>query len=670
MKTKITSRYLIVISLFLLSAVYAQNKKPLTMEDQLKFDIPSLPLISPNEDKIIFTERKADLNSSKWITQIYLFNVKSKSYHQFSENGESSTAPQFSPDEKWITFISKRPYLNKETGKMENEAAQLWAAPLSGGEALNWTSLPESVDEYAWSNDSKKIALLSDEFDAKADSLKEALAKKKIDGEVFPHKNPSKVLSILNVEIGKIESSFILDPGVSNISFNSAGDRIVYQTNYTGDYDDAQKYDIYSIDLSGKKTQLTSEAGPETSPAFSDDGKKIAYITQTVPDVEFAETDLNIMNADGSSKENLTANFNYSVDNFVWKDNSTILFTVKERTNTQLYQINLQTKEIKPLTSGNTVISNLSVSKGGNNYCYLFQNAESLPEIYFDGKKLTDFSHQLENFDYGTQEVVTYKSRDGKFDIDGIIFKPKNFDPNKKYPLILTVHGGPYGRFTNTFDQIYGIRDFNSNGYLVFAPNPRGSSGYSDEFGESARYDLGGGDYRDVMDGVNYIISKGFIDTTRMGVTGGSYGGYLTNWIISQTNRFKAAVSMYGLYSLITDFSNSWQPSFEKMWLGYYYWEKPIDMNNLYISRSPAFYSQNIETPTLILHGAIDVYTDVSNSREMYQALHTRGVPVKFVIYPREGHGLRNEPNHYLDVIHRSVGWFNQYFGNPSPREK
>ena len=227
--------------------------------------------------------------------------------------------------------------------------------------------------------------------------------------------------------------------------------------------------------------------------------------------------------------------------------------------------------------------------------------------------------------------------------------------------MILTVHGGPYGSFKNTFIQIYGTKIWTDKGYLVFAPNPRGSSGYSDEFAQANRYDLGGGDYRDIMTGVDYIISKGFVDTTRMGVTGGSYGGYLTNWIISQNNRFKAAVSMYGLFSLFTDWSNSVQPAWEKMYLGYYYWEKPINMENQYVSRSPAFYVQNISTPTLIMHGTADIYTNISNSREMYQALHTRGVPTEFVVFPRAGHGLRNEPNQYRDVVERATNWFEKY---------
>ncbi len=196
---------------------------------------------------------------------------------------------------------------------------------------------------------------------------------------------------------------------------------------------------------------------------------------------------------------------------------------------------------------------------------------------------------------------------------------------------------------------------------MVFAPNPRGSSGYTDVFSQANRYDLGGGDYQDIMAGVDVLIKQGLADSTRMAVMGGSYGGYLTNWVISQNNRFKAAVSLYGIYSFLTDWSNSWQPAFEKMYFGYYYWEKPLDMTNLYISRSPAAYTKNIKTPTLILQGEKDVYTDISNSREMYQALRAAGTPVEFVVYPREGHGIRNEPNHYLDVLERTVSWVKKY---------
>jgi dipeptidyl aminopeptidase/acylaminoacyl peptidase len=366
------------------------------------------------------------------------------------------------------------------------------------------------------------------------------------------------------------------------------------------------------------------------------------------------------MNPDGSGKKNLTKDFDLAVNNFAWKDNNTILFTVDDGTNELLYKITLPTGKIEKLTNGNIVLSDISLSAKGD-LCYDRQSENTLDEIFVNNIKLTDFSQQLAQYNPGTQEVVSYKSRNGKFQIEGILFKPDNFDPNRKYPLIVNPHGGPYESFKNTFMQIYGTKIWTDKGYLVFAPNPRVSSGYSDEFVQANRYDLGGGDYRDIMDGVDYLISKGFVDTARMGVIGGSYGGYMTNWIISQSNRFHAAVSMYGIFSLFSDWNNSFQPSWEKMYLGYYYWEKPINMDNIYVSKSPDFYVQNITAPTLIMHEDRDIYTNISNSREMRQALKTRGVPVEFVVFPRAGHGPRNEPNQYIDVVERATEWFKTY---------
>jgi acylaminoacyl-peptidase len=274
---------------------------------------------------------------------------------------------------------------------------------------------------------------------------------------------------------------------------------------------------------------------------------------------------------------------------------------------------------------------------------------------------LTQYSKQLEGFRLRKQEVISVKSRDGKFDIEAIIVKPHDYREGEKYPLLLAYHGGPYDNYENVFVQKYPVQLFTQEGAIVIMPNVRGSSGYNDEFGQSIRYDLGGGDYRDAMDVVDYLISRGIVDTARMGVMGGSYGGYLTNWTITHTQRFRAAISMYTVFSLFTDWGNSWQPAFEQMYLGYNYWEKPIDMNSRWVSQAPLTFVKNITTPTLILQGTADKYTNISNSREMYQALKELGRTVEFVVYPRAEHGLRTEPNQYINVMERTVGWFKKY---------
>ncbi len=655
----------IIFYLFLiLSAndIYAQIK-PFTIHEKLLLEIPAGPVISPAGNKILFTIRKADFDESKWNTQIYLLDAQTDRYLQFTHSKESCTNPAFSPDQKWITFLTPRKFINDE-GDSISGVTQLWSAPFDGGEAVNWTSLENGVNEYIWSKDGNFIAIMTDFIDEETKAQMEVNSKKKIDAIVYPQKNPVKELVIFDVESKTVSNRFLLDPGAQNINFSTDGKRIVYQTNYTGEYNDEQMFDIYIIDLDGIKTPVTTFEGPETQPQFSPDDKWLSFISQTVPDIEFAETDLNLIKPDGTTRVNLTEKFGYSVNSYKWKDNSTILFTVNERTDIHLYEINIADNFISKLSDGNAVIADLSLSSDGNYFSYRHQSSTQIAEIFVNGKQVTDFSSQLEMFDPGSQEVISYRSKDDRFDIEAVLYKPADFDPAKKYPLILSIHGGPYNVFLNTYYHVYPVKILTGLGYLVLAPNPRGSSGYSDEFGQANRYDLGGGDYEDLMAGVDFLISKGFVDSSRMGVFGGSYGGYLTNWLISQTNRFKAAVSMYGIFSWFTDWSNSWQPAFEYMYFGYHYWERPIDFNNLYVNRSPAFHVTDIQTPTLILQGERDVYTAVANSREMYQALHTLGVPVEFVIYKRAGHGIRNEPNQYIDLTERLVGWFNRYLKN------
>ncbi len=263
-------------------------KKPFTMEDQIEMNIPSNAVISPKGDKVLFTIRKGDLTTSQWVTQIYLLDVKTKKFYQFTQNGKRCTDPKFSPDEKWITFISNREYFDKENNKMEAKASQIWAAHMNGGEALNWTSLPGGVDEYVWSSDSKKIAILSERHDEKEEEHNAELKKKKLDVEVYPHKNTDKVLYIFDAEKKEFISSFTLDPGVERIRFDHQGDKVIYQTDYSGSDNDAQKFDIYSISLMGKKVQLTSAPGPETQPTYPENDKHIAFINQTFPDEENA----------------------------------------------------------------------------------------------------------------------------------------------------------------------------------------------------------------------------------------------------------------------------------------------------------------------------------------------------------------------------------------------
>jgi dienelactone hydrolase len=304
------------------------------------------------------------------------------------------------------------------------------------------------------------------------------------------------------------------------------------------------------------------------------------------------------------------------------------------------------------------------------------------PELYALGQNgerraLTELNKSFtEQYELPRQEVIRWRSDD--YEIEGIlVYPPEGVESRKskvengeqsdsrltthdsRLPLIVQVHGGPKGRVVNTLRSYNMHPVWAAEGYLVLKPNFRGSEGYGSVFAVANRRDLGGGDFRDIMAGVDELIRRGLADPKRMGIMGGSYGGYMTNWAVSQTDRFAAAVSMFGIFSLVTDYSNSEISRWDRDYLGGYYWEDP----EIYRRCSPATYLERINTPVLILHGESDGNTFLSNSKEMYRALRERGATVQFVRYPREGHGLR-EPNHKLDEMRRCLGWFDLYLKN------
>ncbi len=653
--------------------LFAQQK--VTVEALMQLRYPGQLAVSPDGSRFVFTVRTPDFQKSRWQTRLWMLSEDKKQPRQISWNRANAYQPSWSPDGRLVLFLSARTYRDS-AGEQKSGTVQLWALPMQGGDAYHLTELENGVDDYRWMPDGKSVILLSpEEKSPERKKWEERQARLKFDAVVKDSVKENKVLWQLNLHGGKIRRVAVLDPGVAQFSLSHDGNWAVYQTNYTGDFNDEQKYDLWVVNLlTGEKQQLTDFPGPETQPKFSPDDRWVSYLNQTTPDVEFAETDLaRIRFAPGATPPDtatLTLDLNRSVLEYEWEGNKSVILRVAEGTETHLYRFRPNAKKRRYLRltpdGGNALDIHLLKKRG--ELFYRWEDATHLPEIVRNRKGrqylLSDFSRQLDSLDLGTQRLFSWTSIDGQ-KIEGLLFLPPDFDSSKKYPLIVTIHGGPYGRFRQVVRQAYYTQVYTSAGYVVLAPNPRGSSGYDDAFGKAIWYKVGGHmggiDYHDIMSGVDALVRQGYIDEHRMGVIGGSYGGYLVNWIISQTNRFAAAVSQFGIFSLFTDWSNSWQPAWEKMYLGIYYWERPITPQHPYVKYSPAFYVQNIRTPVLILHGERDRYTNLANSQEMYQALKTLGREVKFVVYPREGHGLGREPNHRRDVVHRAKKWFDRH---------
>jgi len=637
------------------------GEKIFNMPDLISLKYPSSLALSPDGQYVAFVIREANLEESFYYTNLWIVRTDGTDLRPLTSNRYQNRSPQWSPDSQWLAFLSNRPYSNS---KGEKRQTQIWLLYLRGGDAQRLTDASRGVHRFRWSPDGKSIAYVTTQpLSPEEKKRRQERRQRKFDARVVDEPKQPKEIWLIEVATRKSRRIHVADPGVRDIAFSPDGQWIVYSTNYTGEYDDEQKYDLWLVSLKDSTVrQLTDFPGPETSPQFSPDGSRIAYISQTVPDIEFAQTDISLIPFEGGKPQNLTTQFHYPVGSFIWSpDGQSLYFEGHVRTHNFYYRLRLKDRSIRPvLKEDRRFFSHLRISRDGKLLAYLAENAYALPDIFVRRRKkerpLTHYRKALEDYALGEQKIIRWRSVDGE-EIEGLLVTPVGYQPGHPVPLILMIHGGPFSRFRDTFRQHYFFQYFAGHGYAILAPNPRGSSGYSDRFGQANRYDLGGKDYQDLIAGVDEVIRRGIADSTRLGVMGGSYGGYLTNWVITQTPRFKAAVSLYGIFSLLTDWSNSIQPSWEKMYFGAYYWEN-LDV---YLKHSPAFYVTRIQTPVLIMHGEEDELTFISNSKEMYQALKILGKPVQFVIYPREGHGIAREPNHRIDVYQRALQWFDKY---------
>ena len=650
----------IIMIIFFFQILYSaeDGKKKLTIKDALIWKIPSSIAISPRGDRIAFVVTKPDFEKSIYERNIWIINIGTGMVRQFTYGSKNEFSPEFSPYGRYISFIAKR------NGKNEkDEKNQIWMIPVSGGDARKLTSAEEGIIRYKWSPDGENVFYTTKEALPKGvKSRKEKDKKIKNDAYVVDKENYRIEIWSINITTKNSRRLFKGDYGLSDIEVSPDGEKILYTTNYTGKPDHKNKFDIWELSIKdGKTVKITKREGGERSPKWSPDGKSVAFLAGEYPEITYSQTDLFIVPSSDAEIKNITTEFDKSVSNIQWsKDGKNVFCNVSEGFYTGIYKIDVKTGRAEPVMKGDLNITQYKLYEG-ESLIYILENSNKLPDIFIsdsDGgssRQLTYLNPEIEEFDLAEQEIIKYNSKDG-LKIEGLLVKPTGFQKGKKYPLIVYVHGGPHGRVRNTLLSSMEFQTFASEGYIVFSPNFRGSSGYEGSFDIANKGDIGGMDYEDIMSGVDYLVNLGIADLQRMGITGGSYGGYMTNWTISQTKRFKAAISKYGIFNLITDFSNSNIPSWEKNYLEYYYW----DNLDIYLKHSPSNYVKNIDTPVLIMHGDEDPNTFISNSKEMYTALTLLGKTVEFVRYPREGHGIR-EPNHRLDLMERCLNWFGKY---------
>ncbi len=650
--------------LFLLFAIIQQvvavaqnNWSP---DQLLKIKNISSAQISPDGKKVVYALREAYMTEdrSEYVNQIWVCNSDGTGHLQLTKGDKNNSNPKWSPDNQHIAFVSAR------EGK-----TNLYIMPISGGEAEKITDAKGGVGDFAWADDGHKIAFLS--MDVASDK-EEKDKKGKSDWyymDANPKQNRLMVLWIHQKDsTGKYLQKLMTKENVSINSFdwNSNSKTIAYSYGKTTKANDMSNCDLSIVDITtGEVKSIANTTANESNPKFSPDGKHLAYVASELVNDWAGPKHVQIFSLSDGKSWRLKASPDEDGSIVGWTpDNKNVLLFEAKKTLTGIYLLSADGKSIAEWTEKEmNYIANVSVSNG--NISFILQNPTQLPELYMSAisthlpKKITSINDAYSNKQLGKTELIRWKSFDGK-EIEGLLTYPVNYQPGKKVPLLLNIHGGPAGVFSQSCiasnQGVYPLASLSENGFAVLRPNPRGSTGYGTNFRVANKQDWGMGDYQDVMLGVDAVIKMGVTDESMLGVMGWSYGGYLSSWIVGHTNRFKAASIGAPVVDLafqnMTDDVESLMPV--------YFNGDPWNNWDLYTKHSPLRYVQNVKTPVMLQHGEADFRVPLGNSVMFYNALRRRGIPVKLLVLPRQPHGPF-EPKMVMVAMHSNLDWFKEH---------
>ncbi len=641
----------------------AAQKRVMTAEDVVTLKAVSNPQVSPDGRQVVFVLSEPDLKANESFSHLWMVSMGGGEPTRFTWSLKNESAPQWSPDGKWIAFVSNRE--GRRAGEGDGAAkSQIWIIPAGGGEAQQLTDIKGGVSAagfggggYSWSPDSAKIAFVSAE---PASEEEQKRLKEKRDMIVVGKDIKMSQLWVIDVA-GRQASQLThdrLDAG--DPQWSPDGKQIAYVTRPSPKADDGVLGDIRVIPASGGTPGLlTKNEGPDTSPRWSPDGRFIAYLSGPTPN-SGGQNDILVMPAGGGQPYNLTEAFDRNESGLVWSpDGKIILFQAGMGVNTHLFSVPASGGPIMPLLSGERVAAGGRLSKDGKSLVFTLSDPLRPADVWIaaaDGtnaRPLTKMNPQVDDFRLGTTEAIRWKNRDGG-EIEGLLVKPVDYQPGTRYPMIVEPHGGPAGVQTTRFNGMWQVMA--GRGYVVFAPNFRGSDGYGKKHIEANVGKWGVVDFQDIMTGVDEVIAKGLADPDRLGVEGWSYGGYMSNFINTHSDRFKAAVPGAGMSNMTSFFGTTDIQRFTV----YYMTGKPWETAEVYRRSSPITNVAKAKAPALILHGEADRRVPIEQGEQMYMSLKQNGVETEMVRYPREPHGLQ-EPYHQIDRIERTVDWLDRF---------
>ncbi len=623
---------------------------------QMKFRAVADVIPSPDGKWAAWTERHSVMTAEKSeaITHIFLGSADGSKRVQLTRGEKSSGAPRFSPDGAWVFFTSDR------SGK-----SNVYRIPVAGGEAEQLTDWKGPLVRYELSPDAKQIALVAAEEDKDAEKRK----KEKLDFNVVGDRPVRHALWLfaLDGDIPATPRKLVSgDFHVAGLDWSPDSSRIAFQRVPRLDADVVRHADIAEVEVSGGTVrELAATPDTEMSPAYSPDGRWLVFLRQPSRNQVATAVRMVLLNrADGTTREMPpTADERPSIVG--WSgDSRSILFSEVSRCRGVLYRMPIDGQPSTAREAVSATIGDAQVNATGTHVGYAMQSPDDAPEAYVAtlaggaAVRVSAANVGLARPATGRTELVRWKGKDG-LDIEGLLTYPVNHRPGSRAPLILYIHGGPSGAFTMGFEGgagPYPLATFASKGYAVLRPNPRGSTGRGASFRGRVVEDWGGSDFNDIMAGVDHVIGIGVADPDRMAVMGWSYGGYMTAWAVTQTTRFKAAAIGAGITNHVSMYGTQDIPSLFEDYFGGTPWENAA----VYARSSPINFVNNVRTPTLIQHGENDARVPPSQAYEFHRALERQKVPVRMVVYPRQGHGV-TEPKFQQQVMEEHLAWVEKF---------
>jgi len=631
----------------------AQDARTLTVDDELDRVEPSQTAIAPDGSSVVYVQ--SELNWEKNKRETHLVRVSSSGSIAFTR-GLADRAPAWSADGRHVAFLRK-------TEKEEDKADQIWVIPSAGGEAYPLTELSEGVLRFVWAPDGSTIA-----FVAKDPMDKEAKKRMK-DGDdaIFVFEGPNgqgrdRWSNIWVVDLDERKPRQVTHEKmlVSDLDVSPDGEHVAFVFRRDNARNNGNLAELAMARVEGgAMVRLTENEAPESKIRFSPDGRSLGYLAPDGIGWELRQRKLYLMDIETRNGRVASTGFEGDIRDFRFFGDR-IHLVAGVRTENGVFSLDSETKQVDPLFQQAGIARDVSFSGDGDTAAFVWSRADAPPEVgrvelgrNAAPELLTDLNPHFRELRLSSVELLRWKSRDG-LDIEGLLYLPPGAVKGEPVPLILEIHGGPAGVFTRSWRgdrHIYG-----GLGYAILAPNVRGSTAYGDDLLRGNMNDIGGGDFDDLMTGVDYVIEQKIADPDHLGVRGWSYGGILGGWVVTHTDRFKAA----SLGAMVSDWRSEYGQGFNhdvRLWyIGGDPWTNPEG----YRERSPLTHVQNVTTPTLLLHGEADTVDTIEQTMNFHNALWEKGTPTRFIRFPRQGHGIR-EPRHLRVRMVEEIAWMQKY---------